>query len=247
MGEVKPRRSFILTYHSLDESRSPISVSPGEFVRHMEALAQHSIPVVQLEALCSQPPGAVAITFDDGFENFMPHALPVLQHYGFPATIFAVSGYCGGRNNWSGQAPGIPILPLLDWVQLKEISATGIEIGSHTIEHPRLTLLAATEVERQLSESKQEIEDRLGKPVKNFAYPYGDLNPQVRELAGKFFTMSCGVRLRYLGDSDDSRELPRLDAYYLRNPFWFERIVSPAGEGYIWARRQLRVLRAALQ
>src|SRR3954470_8233749 len=88
----------VLTYHSLDESGSVISIRPDVFRRQMQTLAANGVKVVPLEDLFAHP-GAVAITFDDGFANLADHALPVLEHLGLPATIFVVSGYCGKRNN----------------------------------------------------------------------------------------------------------------------------------------------------
>ena len=249
-GPAKPSRSggsrsFILTYHSLDESGSPISVPPAVFQRQMEFLSGCGMPVVPLGGIRNRP-GAVAITFDDGFDNFLTGALPALQKFRLPATVFAVSGYCGRRNDWPTQAPGIPILPLMDWAALRELSRQGIEIGAHTIHHPRLTHLSAGEMEREVSGCQKEIEDRIGKPVRSFAYPYGDSNAETRQIASRHFDAACGVRLGYLESASGPFDLPRLDAYYLREPFWFERLGTPAGWTYIWARRQLRWVRAAL-
>src|SRR5215813_12064633 len=92
-------RSAIFTYHSLDHTGSVISVRPDDFRRQMEALAASSVKVVALPQIRKHP-DAVAITFDDGFGNFTEHALPVLERLRLPATVFVISGYCGGRNNW---------------------------------------------------------------------------------------------------------------------------------------------------
>ena len=239
-------RSFILTYHSLDESGSPISVPPAVFQRQMEFLSGCGMPVVPLGEIRNRP-GSVAITFDDGFDNFLTGALPVLHRLRLPATVFAISGYCGGRNDWPTQTPGIPILPLMDWAALREVSRQGVEIGAHTIHHPRMTHLSAEEMEREVSGCQREIEDKIGKPVRSFAYPYGDSNAQARQIASRHFDLACGVRLRYLeAAASDLFDLPRLDAYYLRDPFRFENLATPVGWGYIWARRQLRRIRAAL-
>src|SRR5580700_4908300 len=108
-------RSAILTYHSLDDSGSVISTPPVVFRRQMEFLAQSGIPVVPLDQAVARP-GSVALSFDDGFGNLADHALPVLEQYHLPATIFVVSRYCGKMNNWPSQpAGGVPQLPLLSW------------------------------------------------------------------------------------------------------------------------------------
>src|SRR5690348_2083040 len=106
-----PARSAVLTYHSLDNSRSVISLPPAVFRDQMEALAGSGTPVVPLSEIHNRP-GAVSITFDDGFANIADHALPILQRFSFPATVFVVGGHCGGYNDWPSQPPGIPRLPL---------------------------------------------------------------------------------------------------------------------------------------
>jgi len=211
----------------------------------MEFLSDCGMPIVPLGDIFKQP-GSVAITFDDGFDNFLTGALPVLQKLRIPATVFAVSGYCGLRNDWPSQAPGIPILHLMDWASLRDLTGHGIEIGAHTIHHPRMTHLSADEIGREVSDCQREIEDRIGKPVRSFAYPYGDSNAQARQIVRQYFDVACGVRLDYLEAASDLFDLPRLDAYYLRDPFWFKRAVTPVGGMYVWTRRQLRSLRAAL-
>jgi len=211
----------------------------------MDFLSGCGMPVVPLGEIRNRP-GSVAITFDDGFDNFLTGALPTLHRLRLPATVFAVSGYCGRRNDWPSQAPGIPILPLMDWAALRDVSRHGIEIGAHTIHHPRLTQLSHAEMGQEASGGQREIEDKIGKPVRSFAYPYGDSNAQLRQIARQYFDSACGVRLDYLEASSDLFDLPRLDAYYLRDPFWFERAATPAGARYVWARRQLRGIRAAL-
>src|SRR5262245_6746784 len=111
-------KSAILTYHSLDETGSVISTSPGLFRRQMESLAERQIPVVPLEQI-GEAPGAVAITFDDGFRNFLECGLPALLQYRFPATVFVVSGFCGQSNSWP-QFCAVPQLPLMSWSDLTQ-------------------------------------------------------------------------------------------------------------------------------
>ncbi len=82
--------SAILTYHSIDSSGSIISVAPTLFQAHMEVLAGSRIPVVPLAEI-QRRDGCLAITFDDGFENFESAALPFLEKYAFPATVFLVT------------------------------------------------------------------------------------------------------------------------------------------------------------
>ena len=83
----------ILTYHSVDESGSPISIAPAAFRRHVAWLAAHGPRVVSVDELLRLPPtaAAVALTFDDAFVNFADLAWPLLREHRLPATVFVPS------------------------------------------------------------------------------------------------------------------------------------------------------------
>lgn len=236
--------SALLTYHSLDQSGSVISCSPARFRQHLESLHNAAIPVVPLDQVLKTP-GAVAITFDDGFENLAEHAIPCLEEFQMPATIFIVSRYCGRSNNWPSQPAGsVPELPLLDWAALRRLSPL-ITLGVHTATHPDLRQTTPEECERELTECQDELQQRLGRPARWLAYPYGGSSAAVRRCARQHFDLAVGTRLRYLAPTDDPCDLPRLDAYYLRSWPRLDGLFSPAARTYLAARRTLRQLRAA--
>jgi len=237
-------RSSILTYHSLDTANSVISVAPQLFRAQMAWLAEMDIPVVPLDAI-RETEGAVALTFDDGFRNFFEHALPVLQEYNFPATVFAVSGYCGRQNTWPSQQqrPFVPALDLMSWSEVEEISKAGVSIGSHTVTHPRMSRLAEAEVENELRNSRSELENKTGRAVDVFAYPYGDSTPPVRQAVARHYRLACGTRLGFVSRDSDPIDLPRIDVYYLHNRLCFQALGTRYGSAYIAARRSLREMR----
>lgn len=237
--------SFILTYHSLDMSGSSISVAPELFRRHMDLLARVPERVVPLADI-QKCPGTIAITFDDGFRNFHEYAFPILRAYGLPATVFVVSGYCGGRNDWPTQVSGVPVLELMGWDALAEIAEQGIALGAHTVSHPLLTAIGEEQIEAELENCRLAIERRTGRRVETFAYPYGAANGKVRNAVGRHFQIACGTHLDVLAPESNPLELPRLDCYYLQRSFWFERLTSPLGRSYILARRGLRAFRQLL-
>jgi peptidoglycan/xylan/chitin deacetylase (PgdA/CDA1 family) len=232
------RRSAILTYHSLDDSGSVISMPPDRFRRQMEFLASGPIPVVPLDQALLRP-NCVAITFDDGFRNFLDHAAPVLDRLRLPATVFVVSGYCGGKNNWPSQPSGVPRLPLMDWQDLASLPAR-ISIGAHTETHPHLTELTGAECERELGGCRNRIEQHIGKRVRCLAYPYGSRSPGVMAAAARHFDLAVSTSLRFLSPQSRPMDLPRIDAYYLRGRFPLERVFEPLGALYIGFRGVLR-------
>lgn len=236
-------RSVILTYHSLDPSGSVISVAPNRFLRQMEMLAGSGAPVVPLSRV-AQTPGGVAITFDDAFANFLEHALPVLDRYRFPATVFVVSGFAGRVNRWAQPVSGIPELPLMTWSDLRRLPALGIALGAHTVTHPDLSRVDSWRAESEMVRSRETIEQATGAAVEAFAFPYGSRTRPVVELARKYFKVGCSTELAALGPGADALDFPRVDMFYFRDEFWFRNLRSPAGRAYLGVRRLLRKLRS---
>jgi len=231
-------RSAILTYHSLDESGSQISMSPDLFRRQMEFLVSSSISVVPLEEVLERP-GSVAITFDDGFSNFLDYAAPVLESLHLPATVFLVSGYCGGRNNWPSQPAGALDLPLMGWRELASLPPW-ISVGAHSVTHPHLTKLPEAECELELSACKNDIEQHLGRHIRSVAYPYGSRSAKVTAAAGRYFDFAVSTSLKFLSPRSSPLDLPRIDAYYLRGRLSLEQLFQPMGVLYVGVRNALR-------
>lgn len=243
----------ILTYHSLDDSGAVTSVAPCDFAKHIHSLARRGFTGISLSDLLDGwagkaplPLRPVVLTFDDGFANLLPHAAPLLAEHKFRATLFAVSGRCGQTNDWPNQAPGIPRLPLLTWEELAQIQTAGFEIGAHTVTHRPLTALSDDEAQREIRESKAEIEHRLGRAVTTFAYPFGLINAASRACVQENFRGACSVELGTASPKDDRHSLRRLDVYYLRQPAVFNRFGTWAGGAYLAVRGAGRLLKARL-
>ncbi|MCZ6728037.1 MAG: polysaccharide deacetylase family protein [Acidobacteria bacterium] len=249
-AELAPRAVPILTYHSLDASRSVISVDPRVFASHMRRLARRGFTGIPLSRLLAAwredaelPARPVVITFDDGFENFFDCAAPLLTELGFGATVFAVAGYLGRKNDWR-QAAEVTRLPLMGMDRLRELARRGFEIGAHSVSHPRLTKLSAEALEREVGDSRRILEDGLGLAVPCFAYPYGALDPAVKRAVGGTYSAACGARLAVARPTDEPCELPRLDMYYFRGGFTHRLLCTRPGAAYLALRGLGRRLRA---
>lgn len=211
----------VLTYHSIDDSGSPISVAREAFARHVRWLASGRVRVLPVEELLDSGEGedAVAITFDDGFENVASEAAPLLVEHGLAATVFVVTDHVGGTNAWGGHAePGVPTLRLLGWAGLERLTASGLAIGAHTRRHPDLTRLGVAALEDEIHGGADHLRAQLGVPPRSFAYPYGRANPAVVRSVSARFRAACTTDLRLVSAADDPWRLPRLDMYYFQRP-----------------------------
>lgn len=242
----------VLTYHSLDDSGSVISVSPSLFAEQMRVLHEAAISTLSLPAAAQAlrdgrvPAEAVVLTFDDGFENFYQHAYPVLRRYGFTATVFLVTDYCERDNSWPSQPAHVARRPLLRWAQVREMSEAGVAFGAHSRTHPDLTRLSSRDAEAEMLASKRAIEEALQRPVESFAYPYGAYDEAVKRLTAAHFQLACSTKLDFATPGSDLLALERLDMYYLRHPRLFRRLLSGEVRTYIRLRRLARDVRPML-
>jgi peptidoglycan/xylan/chitin deacetylase (PgdA/CDA1 family) len=194
------RTPLILMYHSVASPREDpnrICVSPERFQQQLAWLRRQGLRGVSVGHLlqASERGSAsllVGLTFDDGYRDFLTSALPLLERYGFGATVFAVAGLVGGTNLWD---EGLG-WPLLDKDELREVRARGIEVGSHGLSHIRLAGLDRRTLKQEVQESGELLSELLGAPVDGFCYPYGSLDAdamQAVEEAG--YAYGCGVKV----------------------------------------------------
>ena len=244
----------ILTYHSIDESGSVISVSLDKFKRHMELLKQRGFQTISLKKIteCISkgidfPKKSIAITFDDGFKNVYSKAFPVLKEFGFTATIFLVSGKCGQNNQWDAQSRHIPRLDLLGWDEILEMSDNGLEFGAHTVGHADLSGLPLAKAREEIVYSKETLQGRLKKDILFFAYPYGRQTPEVKSIVKKEFLGVCSDKMGFATLKSDIYSLPRIEMYYFSGNNLFSWIDAPFFPGYILFRYSLRCIRELIR
>ncbi|MDA8326867.1 MAG: polysaccharide deacetylase family protein [Nitrospiraceae bacterium] len=169
-----------------------------------------------------KPPGRlISLTFDDGYMDFYENAWPILRKYGYPSTVFLVPGLAGHVNAWDTERLRTK-KKLLDWEKVKKLAEGGVTFGAHTNTHPRLTMIPAAQISDEILGSKRAIEEKLGRPVEFFCYPYGDYNGDVlREVREAGFLGATTVKRGFTFKGDDPFELKRVPVWLNTWPLSF--------------------------
>ena len=177
--------------------------------------AGFTTPVYGPPPACEGNPGrSIALTFDDGFASVFQHGLEPLARHGFRAIEFLVADLVGRCNEWEIE-DGEARQPLMGVTQIKEWLDAGHEIGSHTLTHPFLTRISLQQAGEEISASKKKLEDRFGRPVRHFCYPYGDWNPAVRDLVmAAGYETACTTEFGVNTSATPPFELKRIMARY---------------------------------
>lgn len=224
-------RMTVLVYHSISDEEDFFAVSPEVFEGQMKYLSTH-VTVVPLERAFAHAAGnpvehdSVAITFDDGYADFVHTALPVLQKYAIPATVF-VLGDSVLREELGNS------MPLLGPGEYQSLRAPLVSVGGHGLTHRKLTRLDDNSLQNELSESRSFVERIVGAPAAYIAYPKGSYNERVcAEVAhagylGAVTVIERGVRL-----GDNAFALPRLQIDSSTTSVIFHAKLSRAADFY---------------
>lgn len=206
-----PQGVVVLIYHRVGGgSGTAVDLSPSVFDRQMAALAAIGTVVTlaaALEELAAplppEPTTKIVITFDDGTDDFVDVAVPILVRHGLPATLYAATAFIEEGTPFPDD--GRPA----SWSGLRDACATGlVDVGSHTHHHRLLDRLPAAEVADELDRSIELLTERLGRAPLDFAYPKALLgSPEAeRAVRDRFRSASvAGTRPNPFGATDPHR------------------------------------------
>lgn len=196
---IRPRKGLrVLFYHRVNTydfkalglvSRE-ITVPRHRFERQLRHLSRHgyrSVTLSECSAMLAgkipMDPKAVLITFDDGYDDNLSDAAPILAQHGFTATVFPVLEQVGKNNTCWPMADAEGLGDFMTAERLKAWLDAGNEIGSHTLTHPILTHIGETQLANELQQSREGFEAMLGRPCTSIAYPNGDVDARVAQAA----------------------------------------------------------------
>ncbi|WP_455387799.1 polysaccharide deacetylase family protein [Petrachloros mirabilis] len=229
----------ILNYHHVGIQAEPsghrhLWVSTEQFSQHLEFLAQEGYRCLTLRDCLPYLTGSapllqrtVALTFDDGYSDFLDHAYPILKQHGFSATVAIVTGTVGESSQWDRCWES----PLMGWDDITTLSRAGVEFASHTVSHLHLTRLSSDLIRQEFDRSRHTLEQRLGIAITTLVYPYGEVNAEIEKtarLAG--YNAACSdIRGNHHRPSDRFRlkrvpmhEFITVDRLRRRLSWWYE-------------------------
>jgi len=250
-GLAMTPRVPILAYHSISEGPPPLCLSPVRFREHLASLDGAGWRTMTLDDLLAGharggwPARTVMLTFDDGLASFATGALPILSQFGFSGILFAVAGRIGGVADWPSWPRDTPAEPLLDAGALREAAACGVEIGSHSCSHANLARLSPEMAAREILDSRAILEEVVGRPVRSFAYPFGDAPGGAALLVREHFAAGFGIELAYVSKESRVEQFERIDAHYFRHRSSLSGLTTAATRAYVSLRAVLRDARRA--
>ena len=177
----------ILCYHRVSADRDVLAVRPDRFRRQLEAIRESGCePVRVTDAVRGLAAGErtrrICVTFDDGYLDNLEEALPLLEEFEIPATLYVPGSLADGHPDYYWYPGARP--PALTPAQLRDLLATGIfDVQSHTMTHPSLPSLPDDRARAEIVESRHRISAAIGRPVEGFSYPAGLYGPREVALA----------------------------------------------------------------
>lgn len=241
----------VIMYHRVvnDESEGGVHgtyITAKKFDEHMRYLKEHNYHPITFKELLkinyrnrfNNGKKYVILTFDDGYEDNYKIAFPILKKYEFNCIIYLVSHL--NYNKWDVEVPENPEkkFPLMTWDMIKEMQEYGIEFGGHTMTHQKLAHIPFEQAKEEIASSTQYLEEKLGEKLVCFAYPYGDLNEQVKEFVrNSGYSFAVATDSGDLSFSEDLFQIRRIGIFPTNNMLSFKRKVH-GNYNFIKLRRE---------
>jgi glycosyltransferase involved in cell wall biosynthesis/peptidoglycan/xylan/chitin deacetylase (PgdA/CDA1 family) len=185
LGRNGQPRTVVLCYHAINAADDDLSIDPRVFKQQILQLKDLGFEFLNFGDLIHRlmrwglPKNNVAcITFDDGYEDNLTDAAPILSEMGVPATTFVTTGLMAREAQVLSHFKKLTRseLNFLSPRQVEELSRAGFEIGAHTHSHLNMARLSPEQTHHEVFGSKAMLEEITGHAVRSFAYPFGKRN-----------------------------------------------------------------------
>jgi peptidoglycan/xylan/chitin deacetylase (PgdA/CDA1 family) len=247
----------IFYYHSIG-NHGPETLALGDFRRHLELVREHHFkPVTFAELLALNPDDCgryVVLSFDDGLLDNFENAAPLLNEFGYRATFFVIPGFDNvirwvnpKTRAWSeSRKEGFSLpFPSMQKHHRRQLLDCGMEIGCHTMNHPKLNEIDGQLLQIEIADSKALLEDQLGSPVTTLCYPKGRYNRIVLDrVRSAGYTGACTTVPAYYDHHTPKYECGR---FLIENPSLFNKILAWSSTVNWWTGPLCGLLRVPLK
>jgi peptidoglycan/xylan/chitin deacetylase (PgdA/CDA1 family) len=237
--QTAPRKVPAILYHDVQRVSLPgierWTVSPDLFAQHLDVIAASGRVALTLgefaECLRGERPlerDAVLVTFDDGYASTYPAVLELVRR-GMTASVFITTGTIDGEG-------------MLETSEIRSLARVpGVEIGAHTISHPRVDELTGDALAHEIGGSKQALETILGAPVATFAYPHGSHDRRSRQaVIDAGFRAAAAIKNSVSHLADDPFAIARWTVTAETSPQQLARVLRGEGVPTAWRHERLR-------
>lgn len=210
----QPHAVILLYHHVSEDTPASTSVTPAEFERHLNYLAENDYRVWPLQRVLDAvlkgseavPEQVVALTFDDAYESVYTAARPRLAARGWPYAVFANTDAIDAGHS-----------PYMSWDQLRALAEQGAAIGNHSAGHGHMARPRPDESEREwrrrvrddIEKAHSRIAEEIGRAPGLFAYPYGEDSPELGKVVAEEHEYGLAQRSGPLGPLIDPFSIPR--------------------------------------
>lgn len=243
----------ILMYHRIADVPGDRNCLPAELfewqLAYLSRSGFHTLSLAELAAYLDGaplPPHSVLLTFDDGYLDNLTTALPLLQKYKMRAVVFPISGWLGRPNDWEKLGKAATVTMSLD--ELRQWQAAGMDIASHTVDHPFLNVCDFQRQELELTASKEYLADKLQQNIDFICYPYGRFNETTVSLVKKAGYVGAFAIFEKVSLLSVNRfALPRVPIPSRQKKWEFKLKVSPAFIIFVALRQAERNIKRLLK
>lgn len=225
LSKINRKKRIVICYHSVGNTGWRFSTTIDDFANQISFLHKN-YKLVPLQDLLSTKRGGVHLSFDDGYQDVLRNALPLLEKINVKATMFVLADYENANRDELDN-----VLPILDYQQIKFLHKIGWEIGSHTKTHANLGEATDSQLEDEIIAGKHDLEKKLGFRVRYFAYPKGIYTKKVLNYVKKaHFEAAFTVGGFDLGGTNRNHmEMGRICVDGQLSQDQFEALLSPFG------------------
>jgi len=205
--DVKPIGVAVM-FHDITDIYTGVDYAEEGFSKLVQLVANNGMKLCSAHEYfeSSDKSRLIVCTFDDGYENVYLKALPIMQSYGFTATVYICPDLIAQDNSWNHKDDCNR--RHLDHNMICELVKNKWEIGSHGLSHINMLRLSEHEIDKSLLESKRMLS--VYGDIDSYCYPYGSYNVFIKNKVSKYYKNAFSVSIGGTDYTNDMYQITRL-------------------------------------